>query len=129
MFYTVPTREGQHGQKLLGLQLDKGRNLSLMNLSDRITNVSLTLLPITSIKDAYMTGQIFSVFGCATVILPINDIKENVSAFLKDYITSSAYQVVQKGTGWLQLGYSGMTIEEAQYLLRKILSDMCKKEK
>ncbi|MFH1489270.1 MAG: tetratricopeptide repeat protein, partial [Pseudomonadota bacterium] len=132
---TVPTRSGQLPVSFMALGLDQGRAFPLMRLSDRLSNVSLALLPGASLTDAYPVGHLFSLFGVPTVLLPRSPRRDSLfpEAFLMAYGSSSAEDAARKartGTGagedWIQLGYRGMRPEEASVFAGKHFSGYVK---
>ncbi|MDY7036058.1 MAG: tetratricopeptide repeat protein, partial [Thermodesulfobacteriota bacterium] len=123
---TIPTRPGQVPEPFLAMGLDHGRTLSLVKLSERLSNVSLAILPGASKKDAYTLGHLFSLFGVPTVLIPGSQGSESdfVEPFLEKYAISSV-EKARRATGldhWVQLGFRGMSSEEARLFARKRFS-------
>ena len=136
---SVPTRPGQTPTHFMAMGLDQGRSFSLNRLSGRLPNVSLAVLPKTSIKNAYNLGNLFSLFGVPTVLLPRHP--KNASPFLDSFFEAYASESAQKaletarrgnrsavppkGSGktiveeWVLMGYWGMTPEESDIFARK----------
>ncbi len=136
---SVPTRPGETPSRFLAIELDQGRTFPLGRLEGRLSNVSLAVLPRTSIEEAYDLGHLFSLFGVPTVLLPRHP--RNAPAFLapffKAYASASAKDAFQTasrairstrspegagrglGEGWMLMGYWGMTPEEASAFAQK----------
>ncbi|MBW2609120.1 MAG: tetratricopeptide repeat protein [Deltaproteobacteria bacterium] len=128
---SVPTRPGQQADRFMAMGMDQGRALSLMSLSDRLSNASLAMLPGASLEDAYTLGHLFSLFGVPTVLLPRHPLTGSVfvEPFFRAYATMTVDEAVREANGtagieegWIQLGYWGMTPEQARMLARKNFS-------
>jgi len=126
--FSVASRPGQLSMPFMAMALDEGRRFPLLRLADRLSNVSLALLPGASLKDAYFIGHLFSLLGVPTVLLPRHPQRKSpfVEPFMRAYATSSAREAVQTGRShthrdedWVQLGYWGMTEEEANSFASK----------
>ncbi|MBW2143100.1 MAG: CHAT domain-containing protein [Deltaproteobacteria bacterium] len=126
--FSVATRPGQLPTTFMAMTLDQGRRFPLLRLAAGLSNVSLAILPGASLKDAYPIGHLFSLLGVPTVLLPRHPqtVSAFVEPFLRAYATSSAMEAVQTGRSyagrdedWVQLGYWGMTEEEANRFARK----------
>ena len=136
---SVPTRPGQTPTHFMAMGLDLGRSFSLNRLSGRLSDVSLAVLPKTSIKNAYNLGNLFSLFGVPTVLLPRQPKSASpfLDSFFEAYASESAQKAFEaarrgnrsaalsKGGGktnaeeWVLMGYWGMTPEEANIFARK----------
>lgn len=149
---SVPTRPGQIPARSLTMELDNGRTFSLNLLSDHLSGVSLAVLPGASEKDVYSLGHLFSLFGVPTLLLPGQSKGDSVliEPFFKAYETDSAKKALsvdrakiktgaetgvkpkvktgaKKNEGWIQVGYWGMTPEEAIIFSQKHFKGYVKK--
>ncbi|MDB9823034.1 tetratricopeptide repeat protein [Deltaproteobacteria bacterium] len=119
----MPTRPGQLPGQFMVMGLNQGRVLSLAKLSDRVLNTSLALLTKASLKDSYTLGHLFSLLGVPTLLLHLNSRDDSVfvNSFFNVYETLSVRESIIKaieetgraGEDLIQLGFWGMTTEEA----------------
>ena len=129
---SVPTRPGEIPARSLSMELDNGRAFSLNLLSGHLSGVSLAVLPGASQKDVYPLGHLFSLYGVPTLLLPGQSKGGSriIAPFFKAYETDSANKAlsvarakVKTGAktdeGWIQVGYWGMTPEEARVFSQK----------
>ena len=131
---SVPTRPGQIPARSMAMELDNGRTFSLNLLSDRLSGVSLAVLPGASEKDVYTVGHLFSLFGVPTLLLPGQSKGDSllIEPFFKAYETDSAKKALsvartRTDEGWVQIGYWGMTPEEAREFSQKHFEGYVKK--
>jgi CHAT domain-containing protein/Tol biopolymer transport system component/Tfp pilus assembly protein PilF len=122
MVSSVPTREGERPRSFLSMDLNDGQRFPLTRLMGRLTSLSLALMPLASPDEAYLIGNLFSILGCPTVLIPqdAQSSPPSVRVFLERYASTSisgALDATQPGlegqASWLQLGYMGMTPLEA----------------
>ncbi len=119
---TVPTRPGETPKTFLSLSTRKGERIRMDRLLARTAGLSLAVI-IGAMPDVYVTGHLFSIFGCPTVIhVPTTD-AGGVAAFLDKYKNTTPYdallssETVSAASSGL-LGYRGMTPEEAEEFSR-----------
>ncbi len=141
---SVPTRPGQIPARTLAMELDSGRTFSLDLLSDHLSEVSLAILPGASEKDVYPLGHLFSLFGVPTLLLPGQSKGDSllIEQFFRAYEVNSANRALnvasakiktgvktgaKKDEGWIQVGYWGMTPEEARLFSQKHFKGYVKK--
>ena len=137
---SVPTRPGQIPTRTLAMEMDKGRTFSLNLLSDHLSGVSLAILPGASEKEVYPLGHLFSLFGIPTLLLPGQSKADShiIEPFFKAYETDSANKALsvaktkveagaKKDEAWIQVGYRGMTPEEAKLFSQKHFKAYVKK--
>ncbi len=131
---TVPTRPGEVPLPFMAMGLDQGRAFSLIQLSGRMEQTSLVMLPEALLSDAYILGHLFSLLGAPTLLVPAGSNKgaPPVEPFLKKLEHASVNQAlsqsgdremdpakarkspVSRVSGdWMLLGYRGMTPKEA----------------
>jgi len=136
---SVPTRPGEIPVPYMGIRLDQGRRLSMVRLKHHLINVSLVILPQSSIKDAYLLGHMFSLWGVPTLLLPREPSKSDafIIPFLDAYGNQSVLEALitvefveaksskvaeshkRPKEQWFQMGYQGMTPQEAMALAKK----------
>lgn len=136
---SVPTRPGERPHAFMALDLDQGRAFPLAQLEGRVSNVSLAILPEGAIGSVYPLAHLFSLMGIPTLLLPRDE--ENTASFVSPFfhaygnnsvvdavsaVTSSRAHSSQKGhdqrsknTSWMQIGYWGMTPDEARLFAQK----------
>ena len=137
---SVPTRPGQISARSLSMALDNGRTFSLNLLSDYLSGVSLAVLSGASEKDVYPLGHLFSLFGVPTLLLPGQPKGDSrlIEPFFKAYAADSVSKALNVARakvqteaktreGWIQLGYWGMTPEEAGVFSKKHFKNYVKK--
>ncbi|MFC1534789.1 tetratricopeptide repeat protein [Thermodesulfobacteriota bacterium] len=133
---SVPTRPGQVPRRFMAIKLDHDRYFPLVSLSGRLTNTSLVMLPRASLNDVYTLGHMFSLLGVPTLLLPKKPVADSLflRPFFKAYDTSSIHEALRKAGNaigykeeWLQLGYWGMTPEEAHTFARHNFSKYVRK--
>ena len=120
---SVPTRPGEVPVYQPAMGLDQGRTLPLLTLFDRLSDVSMAMLPRADAEETYMLGHLFSLMGVPTLLLPRNPANPSpvVSPFFEVYGKTPVYDALMtalKETGdhggpWINLGYWGMTEAEA----------------
>lgn len=145
---SVPTRPGQIPTRSLTMEMENGRTFSLNLLSDHLSGVSLAVLPGASERDVYPLGHLFSLFGVPTLLLPGQSKGDShlIEPFFKAYETDSANKALNVASakikpgaktgakplakndgGWIQVGYWGMTPEEARVFSQRHFKAYVKK--
>ncbi|MBI4775084.1 MAG: tetratricopeptide repeat protein [Deltaproteobacteria bacterium] len=124
---SVPTRPGESAQRKPAIELSQGRNLPLDRLFGRLPGISMAVLPKASLEYAYELGQLFSLMGCPTLLLPTRP--QEKSAFLEPffrlYADTSALDAIRavRSEGatedWHLVGYWGLSPEAALELGRQ----------
>ncbi len=121
---SVPTRAGEYPENFLAVEIDSGRRLRMERLlMNSSSDLSLAVLLGAAFDEAYLIGHLFSVYGCPSVILPVQPVTdpEFIREFLRAYTTHSAAESMRIATSrfplvtpqWILLGYQGMTAEES----------------
>lgn len=138
-FETVPTRPGQRPQQEARLTLTGGgtdagyedMGISMTELSERLSTVSLLALPGAAPEDAYLLGQVSSMMGCPTLLVPrkIQETDQFVSRFINAYASNSAAQALVSATAqdgansnagqWMLLGHRGLSKDEASAMAQQ----------
>ena len=124
---SVPTRPGESAHGNPAIELNQGRNLPLIRLFDRLPGVSMALLPMASLDYVYEPGQLFSLMGCPTLVLPRRSRKESgfPGPFFRSYADASVLEAVQAARSegatedWHLVGYWGLSPESALELGRQ----------
>ncbi|MFH1350530.1 MAG: tetratricopeptide repeat protein [Pseudomonadota bacterium] len=125
---SVPTRPGQGPVPFMAMELDRGRTLPLLTLAEQMPNVSLAVLPGVALSEAYPVGHLFSLLGVPTLLLPRTPQSDSrfIEPFFQAYKQLSAAEALQvarsgenRGEGWVQMGYWGMTSEEARLFAKE----------
>jgi CHAT domain-containing protein/Tol biopolymer transport system component len=126
---TVPTRQGQLPTAYPGIRLDSGQDMNLIQLADRLDNVSLAILNRASPKDAYILGHLLCLFGVPTVLVPHqrpgsqNEVREFFNHYSKGSVTEALQALVEykekQQAPWLHLGHWGLTPKESSILARQ----------
>lgn len=128
-YSTVPTRQGQLPETYPGMSLDQGQHLNLIQLADRLDNVSLGIFNQASLEEAYTLGHLFGLFGLPTVLLPRQEpgSDQNIQEFFNQYAQNSVSGTLKKISNnqgeqkspWLHLGHWGLNEKEASALARQ----------
>ncbi|QTA84553.1 CHAT domain-containing protein [Desulfonema magnum] len=121
---SVPTRAGEYPERFFAVEIDKGRRFRIEHLlMNSFSDLSLAVLLGANFDEAYLMGHLFSVYGCPSVILPVQPVTDPDFSreFLKAYTTRSAAESMGIATSrfplvtpqWILLGYQGMSAEES----------------
>ncbi|MBW1898216.1 MAG: tetratricopeptide repeat protein, partial [Deltaproteobacteria bacterium] len=126
---TVPTRQGSRPDYFISYEDKNGNHIRIDKFIAGAKNLSLSILSETSFNDLYLIGHLFSIYGCPTVIVNKKNGQKFSESFLKEYSekpasialesalkTASEINQTQKEET-IQLGYQGMTAEEADSFL------------
>ncbi|MFH2219462.1 MAG: tetratricopeptide repeat protein [Pseudomonadota bacterium] len=125
---SVPTRAGEVSETFMTTTDRRGVRIRLEQVLMNAANISLALLPGSSIRDAYLIGHLFSIWGCPSVLL--SESPETGSTmiypFLKAYPETSTVSAVRDSFeksaeryGWMLIGYAGMTSGESALFARE----------
>ena len=120
---TVPTRPEEVPLYGPAMGLDQGRTLPLFTLFHALSHASLVMAPCAASNDVYVLGHLFSLMGVPTLALPQKHQAQSpvVELFFDAYGENPVCEALlmalekpqAKGERWLNLGYWGMTREEA----------------
>ncbi len=120
---TVPTRPEEVPVYGPAMGLDQGRTLPLFTFFHALSHASLVMAPRAVSKDAYVLGHLFSLMGVPTLALPRKPRANSpvVELFFDAYGENPVCEALlmalekpqAKGERWVNLGYWGMTREEA----------------
>ncbi len=134
---SVPTRPGEVPVYQPAMGLDQGRTLPLLTLFDRLSDVSLAMLPRADAEETYMLGHLFSLMGVPTLLLPRNPSNPSpvVPLFFEAYGKNPVYNALMtalkktegRRTLWVNLGYWGMTEAEALILAERRFKEYVQK--
>jgi CHAT domain-containing protein len=108
----VPTRSGETGSPTLVAALEEGSPLPLAELLDGLPRASLAAFSGLPPRLWYEAGHLLTLAGVATTAVPRPGAAADLDRLLERYSTDSA-TTSAAATGWLLLGYGGMTPEQA----------------
>ncbi len=128
---TVPTRPKEVPAYGPAMGLDQGRTIPLFAFFDQLRDTSLVMAPDAATRDMYLLGQMFSLMGVPSLLLPRRPAKhsEVVPRFFEAYGEEPLQEALLKALAsgkakggeeaWINLGYWGMTKGEALDLAKK----------
>lgn len=136
----VPTRSGERAARQLSMWTENGTATPVHNLLKSSAYLALALLPGASLEDAYVFGQLLSIFGCPALLIPKQSGDHHVflDEFLRVYPTASPLEAKimadaalekwhEKNNEWILIGDKGMTRTEAEAYSEKYLTTAIQK--